>query len=678
LTRTYAATLVAAGLALLAVFGLQAVRSLYRNNLILTVWSVSLALAMPVAVAAYSTRSRRKNATMAWDRGGRLFRSVRPHVLLPPPWRARHPSDQEGRAIILGRTLLLAVLVTGWLVMGAAAAVLTAIGVFDDVSLTLYAITALLLAAVAVGSTADFLDLHSQPPFRRSLLIGLGIYVLSILLLDSPVAGVVILVAWLSLLILWADKVGFRAIRPVYAAILLGTTFMLASTYGRRWAETWQPVSTSEAGYWPQDSMIAEDLWPAGQDLPDPPPVVVMAASGGGSRAAIYTAMSLTALDNGLPEVSRNLQAIGSVSGGSLATAAYVARRLAVEFGSGASECEGTLVEHMGGDFLRPVLAGAFITLKGRGAAIESHWEGCPVGLGQTRMSDLARTWRRRIAEEGDTLPPFPMPLFHSASLMRHAVVLSPLANDMYQALEIEQEATRPETNQYSQLSALGRPTWVFYRSGLYGLEEILPGFDPSLSKAVRASANFPFGFPLVEIRSRQPLYLSPWDADRDAGPPKLVRLTDGGALSNSGLWALYRLLANQATSLRSRGVLLIIVDASAMPRAPTPNRMTGLAAAILDKSPKGEFLHRSLLNELATTFGGCFDAIELEIRAIQALNIHTTWALDARSIDQLTSAFDQEWQSEGPRIESRFQALKRCDPSAPSPWNGGSRVPIS
>lgn len=409
-----------------------------------------------------------------------------------------------------------------------------------------------------------------------------------------------------------------------------------------------------------------------------PPPVVVMAASGGGSRAAIYTAKTLEALAADLPEVSQNLQAIGSVSGGSLANAAYVADRIDALGEATRPVCDGSLVERMSGDFLRPVMEGVVFSLKGRGPAIESHWEGCPVGLGGTRLSNLARTWRTRVAVEGDTLPPFPLPLFHSVSLMRHAVVLSPLAKEMYRVSDIEEEAMGRETNQYSRLSELGRPTWVYYRSGLYGLEELLPGFDPRLSKVVRASANFPFGFPLVEVLSPQPLYLSPWDADREPESTKLVRLTDGGALSNSGMWALYHLLTNQESSLRERGVLLLLVDASAMPEAPTPNRMTGLAAVLLDKHPKGEFLHRSLLSGLAATFGGCFDAVELEIRAVRNLNVHTTWALDERSVGRLDEAFDAEWGVERKEIASRFQSLRRCDPEADSPWNRGSRVPIS
>jgi len=53
--------------------------------------------------------------------------------------------------------------------------------------------------------------------------------------------------------------------------------------------------------------------------------------------------------------------------------------------------------------------------------------------------------------------------------------------------------------------------TWVYYRDGIYGLEDLMgESFDPLLSSAVRASAKFPFGFPLVELETRRPFFLHP------------------------------------------------------------------------------------------------------------------------------------------------------------------------
>ena len=108
---------------------------------------------------------------------------------------------------------------------------------------------------------------------------------------------------------------------------------------------------------------VPRSEWP----LPgDGAPVVVMAASGGGSRAAIYTAYTFERLHRDLPDVAVHLQAVSSVSGGSLASAAYVARRFnwGGRFGEWVAALPadvepGELVEAMSQDFLLPTIAGA-------------------------------------------------------------------------------------------------------------------------------------------------------------------------------------------------------------------------------------------------------------------------------------------------------------------------------
>ncbi len=81
-------------------------------------------------------------------------------------------------------------------------------------------------------------------------------------------------------------------------------------------------------GVWHENVPAIQRISAAEWPLPgDDGPVVVVAASGGGSRAAIYTAYTLERLHRDTPDVADHLQAVSSVSGGSLASAAYVARR---------------------------------------------------------------------------------------------------------------------------------------------------------------------------------------------------------------------------------------------------------------------------------------------------------------------------------------------------------------
>jgi hypothetical protein len=110
-----------------------------------------------------------------------------------------------------------------------------------------------------------------------------------------------------------------------------------------------------------------------------------------------------------------------------------------------------------------------------------------------------------------------------------------------------------------------GKLTWVFSRNAIYGFEKLLDRFNPRLYVAVRASANFPFGFPLVEIETDASLMFNPNDEKSQQGL-KSVKLTDGGVLSNSGMWSLFGLLMKNAPELKKRGVLLIVVEASKMP----------------------------------------------------------------------------------------------------------------
>jgi predicted acylesterase/phospholipase RssA len=95
---------------------------------------------------------------------------------------------------------------------------------------------------------------------------------------------------------------------------------------------------------------------------------------------------------------------------------------------------------------------------------------------------------------------------------------------------------------------------------------------NPLLAEAVRASANFPFGFPLVNIETDKDIFFSPQiikiveNKKEDPQAMNQISLTDGGALSNSGMWSMYHLLMNNWRALEKRGVLLIIVDVGKMP----------------------------------------------------------------------------------------------------------------
>jgi hypothetical protein len=267
--------------------------------------------------------------------------------------------------------------------------------------------------------------------------------------------------------------------------------------------------------------------------------------------------------------------------------------------------------------------------------------------------------------------------------LERNIVVLSPLARDEYLFDHSDAMAREVATNEYE---ALANPTWVFYRSGIYGLQELVPGFDPRLSQAVRASANFPFGFPLVELRTDRPLFYSPRKKDRQPGVSKWVRLTDGGAISNSGVWPLFHLLMTNRQEIKRRGILLIVVDASFMPEISAPNRTASLVGTVLDKNPKGEGLHRILLSQLAGEFGAHLRIVQVGLVPEKGFNVLTTWALDKTSLQKIDHSFQQTWKRVSPELTEAWCQLKaleqegeaKCGSSPADPRGASSRVPLS
>jgi len=427
------------------------------------------------------------------------------------------------------------------------------------------------------------------------------------------------------------------------------------------------------------------------ENQPTAPPVVVMIASGGGSRAAVFTGLTLQNLnaDKELTEVAVNLQAISSVSGGSLANAAYITRLLTLP--KDANNKSNTaarmkalddLVDALDGDFLWPTLTGIIKKGMTRGSAIEKEWREKEVNLGNYRIGDLIKEWRA-VKDSKSSIPPFPIPLFNTASLEGHDVVISPLNKSYYTQNQLHAHAAISKTsdttegkNYYLEIRDMDikeivdpkdeEPTWVFYRNGIYGLEDFLKVYNPLLAEAVRASANFPFGFPLVKIETAEELFFSPqitkvdMKKEKASSQIKLISLTDGGALSNSGMWPMYHLLMNNYDTLRQRGVLLIIVDAGKMPvYRDVQKTYNSLVGTIQDQSTIGQNLHRRMYDSLKLKFGDRLAIVKLGIIEKKYFNVMTTWALDKESLSRLKASFKETWQDTKKDIITKWRMLK-------------------
>ena len=418
-------------------------------------------------------------------------------------------------------------------------------------------------------------------------------------------------------------------------------------------------------------------------------PIVVLTASGGGSRAAIYTAKTLEELNNGECEddkaiscIGRQLQVISSVSGGSLATTAYIARLARAgedakedEYWAKRKEKLSKYVESMKGDFLLPTLVGSFWPPYNRAECLEKEWanNGCvwnplskndePVGLENITLGSLATAWEDFNNSTKDwnaenLYPPFPMPLINTTTLDGHYLVISPLAKQHYVDIARHDEANI--FNRYSRIKGEEK-AWVYYRNGIYGLEDIIGNQDIELTKAVRASASFPYGFPSVEVRLSEgkKQFFSPYNKENLKKSETRIFLTDGGVLSNSGMWSMYQLLKNYASEFKKRGVLLIMVDASGMPFHKKEDHK-GLLETYIDQDAIGRNLHEKMLDSLKSLYGeNRFAAVDIYLIPKAEYNIMTTWFLDKNSLKALKTSFDCVWAIQKPNIINKWEALK-------------------
>jgi len=509
----------------------------------------------------------------------------------------------------------------------------------------LFLILALLLFAL---HAFDFLDWLEDLPLRYlAMLLSLAL-LLFCAVLNVPTGAMGVLIISVGALILLTAALprytSFpRLIRLPFgvlialAATLVGGALIIANerSLADAWHDDADPRPLVQASAWPYHSPAASG---------DAPPILVAAASGGGSRAAYFTAKVLSALDELCPDgakkcdepMGRHLQAISSVSGGSLATATYVSSRY-------QGRPTSSLPRAMREDFLQSVMLGAISPREGRKDTLLRKWRGPGILNGNLTLGDLARRWK---SHRGKT-PPFPMPLINSSTLDSHMVVISPLAHKAYTDGLYEKAR-----DQKPQPSGGEEATWVNFRSGTYGLDHLLPRRDPDLAEATLASANFPFGFPLVRLETTQPLVYSPMDRDREPGTRKNLFLTDGGVLSNSGFWSLYHLLVNAAEahdsesprSLQSRGVILLLIDVSKMPTYHGRSSDYDLYQAITDQAPLGDNIHRRMLELLDGKLGGGLRVIQIALAPNKTTNVYTSWALDRDSLDDLDVQWDAQW----------------------------------
>lgn len=501
-------------------------------------------------------------------------------------------------------------------------------------TLTVFSILVLGGAFLALCRAIDFWDFIDPWPIR---LIGLA---------ESLVFA---LAAWLCPLSQYVAVVIFllNAGLAWYYTKDWSTKWLVTLTFVAAAEMTFVGSLTRQSEIWAGNNGPARERvchWPYPAISGTSAPVVIIAASGGGSRAALYTAMTLDELEApDLRPLRDNLQLISSVSGGSLANAAYVARCYREAMDRSSAKPRKPLADLVDDDYLFPTLQGALIPGESRGRSIEDWWKD-NAQLDTLTLKDLATKWN---SSPSGSLPPFPIPVFNSCSLDGHDVIISPLNDSLY---------LPPPHRREPCLENSGKETWVYDRDGMYDLGD-LTTYDPTLANAVRASANFPFGFPLVTVKVSDPksLWFTPCGHEKEDE----IQLTDGGVLSNSGMWPVYRLLMRQVEVLKERGVLLIVIEASKMPEYRSfDQKLSSLYGTIQDSSPHGQSLHWQMFERLHAEYAGRLRVVQIDLIPDEEHNVLTTWALSARQEKVLRCSFNTRWAQVRPRICAAWNTL--------------------
>ncbi|MGD8910123.1 MAG: hypothetical protein PVI92_12335, partial [Chromatiales bacterium] len=366
--------------AIYLLFWFQQVAGLVRQ----TGWSTLLPflLFLTAAMGPYwlGRYANLDNKQYWWDFGGEPFRNK--DAQAPERGLCRFIKDSRVPLALLVRARM--TIATSLVALAVALPATFLIASWQDMILfTVALILALLFVLYQAAQLLDFWDYYDPGPVRMFFL----------LILLFALWGINVYMLWLAPLLLWILFLGglLWYMRGVYndwkskqkmelkdalwtngqsAAVTAGlfsiawlVTGIALTQFGEPWQDDGSGFKHLEEGDWPKPvkewAMKPEEQ--ASKKTINAP-VVVLAASGGGSRAAIYVAQTLLMLhEKEFSHIGCNLQAISSVSGGSLANAVYITQRLGKPCNNALFEQlqgENGLMEAVAGDFLQPTIIG--------------------------------------------------------------------------------------------------------------------------------------------------------------------------------------------------------------------------------------------------------------------------------------------------------------------------------
>ena len=393
-----------------------------------------------------------------------------------------------------------------------------------------------------------------------------------------------------------------------------------------------------------------------------PIPVIIVSAEGGGIRAAYWTALVLSELDDSAEfeglDLSRHILAISGVSGGSLGGAAYAALVAAdhrAKQGVGRDPLRARTGAFLGRDFLSPVLSSLLFpdllqrfipwpAFDDRAMALEQSWE---------------RAWQEAegsalFAHSFDSLyagSDFQVPLlFFNTTVVEtgQQMIVYPL--DLYERPASKDEMARSDPCIYGDTL---EPFHCTFADALDSVKVV--GDQIPLSTAVHLSARFTYLSPAGTIRR-----VDLRGQDGVTAEQAWIRVVDGGYFENSGevtagqvLLALRRVAWNKAKPFNVRPIIVHLSN------EPLVNQARKMA-----DSPGKRVLAGELLSPLRAIFN------TREARGLQARDEVQNRIVLTNSIGSIIGNAEQETELDDffQRQKGLFLHFRPCEYGVPLP----------
>lgn len=353
-------------------------------------------------------------------------------------------------------------------------------------------------------------------------------------------------------------------------------------------------------------------------------PVVIVTASGGGSRAALVAALSLEIVEDEFRQDGQRPACVwmgSGVSGGGIALAAHY------HPASGQTSARDAVTR----DYLGPIFRGFLVPFSNRGESLTAYWD---------------RMFPWQTIDQNASDPNKPLLVFGVADIdtgRRVMVGFPRLPDDWYKRWRFE-----PTKN--GERWVLSDKDHEPYSLSLLQRNGERP--NVRLTRAVRMSSSFPFGFEPTRIAVDVP---EPHDGLDDR-----VHFLDGGMVDNTGVDSVLAILSKVddsqttggqrlASELRRRGIFLVEIDAGAgsseVAKSGPFSRVTqpfgGFNRGVFASAKRARDRN---VDELKDRFGEDFtmEPIESYPESDEVTAVMTTLALSRHDIQRLIESFEK------------------------------------